>query len=359
MRAVASLLILVSAFGVARAEPYLALRSGLSCSSCHVNRTGGGGRTAYGASFGARTLAAVPKDGARVPFDGALHERVRIGSDLRAAYLGHFRGDEAYVGEYRIQEANLYLQVDVLEDRLALYADERFAPGGAANREAFLLVHGFRGGVYAKAGRFFLPYGLRLQDDEAATRRGTGFTFETSDTGIEIGGLASGWSWATSVTNGVGGAAEQDNGKQVVGTVAHVRNDWRLGGSFSTNDLPGKEKHEAYGLFAGARAGPFTVLAAADTLRETDDTGVEQEGESAHVQVDWTPVQGWTIRAWYGAYDRDDPADPEPREQRGIGVDWTPWPSFQLRAFLRDRRGTPVSEIASGDEVAVEVHLFF
>ena len=98
-----------------RAEPHLAVRAGLSCASCHVNRTGGGGRTAYGTSFGAGQLPAPARSERGMPFDGALHARVRIGADARAAYIGHFRGESAYVGEYDLIELNAYLAVEVLE----------------------------------------------------------------------------------------------------------------------------------------------------------------------------------------------------------------------------------------------------
>lgn len=345
--------------GEARAEPHLAIRAGLSCASCHVNRTGGGGRTAYGASYGATQLPAPARSERAGPFDGAIHPRVRIGGDARAAYVGNFRGEAAYVGEYRLRGVNVYLALDVLEDRLTLYVDERVAPGGALNREAFVLLHGVRGGAYVKAGRFFLPYGLRLLDDDAATRRGSGFTFEASDTGVELGGLAGGWSWAASVTNGRDGAAEADNGKQVVGTLTLVRAEWRAGLSASTNDLPGPAKRELAGVFAGARAGPVVAIAAADFLRDVDDSGTATRGAAAHVEIDATPRPGLTLRGWWGAVDPDDATPGDGQTQLGGGVDWTPWPALQIRAYFRDRKGTAPSSGGRGDEVVAELHLYF
>ncbi|HEX6852747.1 MAG TPA: hypothetical protein VF139_15225 [Candidatus Polarisedimenticolaceae bacterium] len=342
-----------------RAEPHLAIRAGLSCASCHVNRTGGGGRTAYGASYGATQLPAPARSERAGAFDGSIHPRVRIGGDARAAYVGNFQDDAAYVGEYRLRGVNVYLAVEVLEDRLTLYADERIAPGGALSREAFVLLQGTRGGLYAKAGRFFLPYGLRLLDDEAATRRGSGFTFEASDTGVELGGLAGGWSWAASATNGRDGGAEADNGKQFVGTLALVRAGWRAGLSASTNDLPGPEKRELAGVFAGARAGPIVAIAAADILRDVDDAGTATRGATAHVEIDATPRPGFTLRGWWGAVDPDDATTGDGQTQLGVGVDWTPWPALQIRAYFRDRAGTAPSAGGRGDEVVAEVHLYF
>ena len=54
--------------GAARAEPLFAARTGLGCGSCHLNRTGGGGRTAYGAGYGAQ--CDEPSD-----FEFATHSR--------------------------------------------------------------------------------------------------------------------------------------------------------------------------------------------------------------------------------------------------------------------------------------------
>ena len=42
--------LLVLGTGVARAEPYLAVRTGAKCSDCHTNLDGGGKRTSFATS---------------------------------------------------------------------------------------------------------------------------------------------------------------------------------------------------------------------------------------------------------------------------------------------------------------------
>lgn len=356
MRTAGILLVLALAAGALRAEPYLAMRSGLSCSSCHVNRTGGGGRTAYGAGFGATTLPARPEPAL---FDGALGERVRAGADFRAAYVGRFPDPGKYLGEYRTREANLYLTLDLLPERLTLYFDEHVAPGGASGREAFALVAARKGGLYAKAGRFFLPYGLRLLDDDAATRRFTGFTFESGDQGIEVGGVARGLSWAVAATNGNGGASEIDNGKQFTASVSWVRPGWRAGASVSTNDRAGPEKRNVGGLWGGFRSGPVVGLAAVDVLRDTASDGGRRRGTVGHGELDCTLLEGVTVRAWTGRFDPDGRVSGDDRRQIGAGIDWTPAPGLQLRLWGR-RRGAP-ADVPGGrdDELAAEVHVYF
>jgi hypothetical protein len=343
----------------ARAEPYLAIRTGLNCDACHVNRTGGGERTAYGASYGATTLPWKKLLGDSKLFDGAVGDRVRIGADGRGGYVGHLPESGPYLGEILISEANLYLGADLIPDRLKFYVDEHVAPGGASSREAFAMYSTRWHGFYAKGGKIFLPFGLRLQDDDAATRRGTGFTFSTSDLGLEVGASGERWMTAASVSNGTAGAAEQDNRKQYVATAAWIHPLGRIGASISNNALPAGARRTVAGVFGGFHADRLVVLTEIDRTQEVDAGGAQRKGAAGHVEADLAVPAAVTLRAWTGAYDLDT-SDAEPRfAQWGIGTDWTPLPGLQLRVFYRARSG-PASAAGSGDdEVSAEVHVYF
>lgn len=353
------LLPILAAAPAARAEPHLALRTGLTCGACHVNRTGGGERTAYGAGFGARTLPWKTPTGDGL-FDGQVHPRVRLGSDLRAGYLGTFRADGGpYLGEYRVSEVNLYFGVDLLPDRLTLYVDERVAPGQATSREAFALYRASKAGVYAKAGRFFLPYGIRLQDDDAATRRPLGFSFDGGDLGIEAGVDTGTWVSSLAATNGTGGGPETDNKKQYSWVGSYVRPRWRVGLAATRNALPNSASHTVGGPNVGFKAGPVVALAEYAWFEDRDDAGASVRGEAAHVEADWLVVRGLNLRVWGGAFDPDRRAANDRRDQAGIAVDWTALPGLQVRTFVRLRDG-PADVPGSGDDqAAVEVHLYF
>ena len=71
----------------AAAEPYLALRTGLKCSSCHTNLTGGGNRNAYGGIFAQTQLPLKP--GTVVSKN--LTDFLLIGWDLRVEASGTFK----------------------------------------------------------------------------------------------------------------------------------------------------------------------------------------------------------------------------------------------------------------------------
>jgi hypothetical protein len=349
---VLALLLMALASSAARAEPLLAARTGLGCASCHLNRTGGGGRTAYGAGYGARTLPwmkLAPRHGL---FDGAVGDRVRLGFDGRGGYYATFRDPGPYIGEAKLSEADLYLGLELLKDRLSVYVDEHVAPGGAAAREAFAIFSLDRAGFYVKGGKFFLPFGLRLQDDEAATRRGTGFTFETADIGAEAGFDTGAWSSSLSITNGTSGGAETDNGKQYCFTGARVFTLGRVGLSASWNDLPAGASTSVAGVFGTFRADSIVVLAEADVIEVDDGITARKRGGAGHIELDALAHAGLTLRFFGGAVNADH-SDAVPRAlQWGVGIDWTPLPGLQIRTTYRVRND-------ADDQAVVEAHVYF
>jgi hypothetical protein len=351
-------LVAAAAGSSARAEPHLAIQTGLRCSSCHVNVTGGGGRTDYGAGFGRQTLPRAASVRTSGIFDGALAEGVRIGADLRGGYRRSLPDEGEDIGEFSLDSATLYLSVELLPGRLGLYLDERVAPGGASNREAFVLLRP-AAGMWVKAGRFFPPYGLRLQDEGAFTRAATGFGFGTSDTGVEVGWEPDRWSVAAAVTNGSRGAVELDDGKEFLIRAAHVRDRWRLGVSASDNDLPEGARRRVGGVFGGLRWGKVTALAAWDRIRDEPEPTMRTEADAAHVQLDWTPVQGLTLRGWAGWHDPDRDLGADRRKQQGVGADWTLLPGLQVRSFYRRRDGPAEVAGTRDDQVLLELHLYF
>src|SRR5258708_11646287 len=134
------------------------------------------------------------------------------------------------------------------------------------------------GTAYIKAGRMFVPFGLRIEDDSAFIRQVTGTSFNSSDDGVE-GGLELGpWSAQVSVTNGAGGGTETNRGKLISSLFSYVQPAWRAGLSASTN-FNGAADRRMQSVFAGLRTGRIGWLASGGYI--TDDctpTGPLKQG---------------------------------------------------------------------------------
>ena len=358
-KTILALMLASVASGAARAEPVLAARTGLGCASCHMNRTGGGGRTAYGAGYGARTLPWKKLAPGHGLFDGAIGDRLKLGLDARGGYVATLRDAGPYIGKAEFAGANLYVGFELLKDKLLFYLDEHVAPGGATSREAFVLYGFDRAGLYVKGGKFFLPFGLRFQDDEALSRRLTGFTFDTSDIGVEVGMDDGRWTSALAITNGTSGGAEGDNGKEYSWTGARLFSLGRFGLSASFNDLPAGAHRSVAGAYGTFLVGPITVLGEADLIRDDDGTNPERSGGAGQLEVAALVHAGLTLRVFGGAGDLDRDDGIGRLTQWGLGADWTPLPGLQVRGLYRARSG-PASIPASNDDQAwIEVHVYF
>jgi len=354
-----------------RAEPYLAVRTGFKCGVCHVNPTGGGKRTEFGSTYSQTTLAAERLDlttGKAVPAAGAgsepavwtgkLNDHLAIGSDLRANLQGTLVPNNPSTVAFDQTRAQVYLEVKPIVDRLTIYLDERVAPGAATNRETYAMLWFANKSVYVKAGRMFVPFGLRIEDDTAFIRQVTGTTFSSSDDGVE-GGLELGpWSVNVSVTNGAGGGAENNRGKLISSLATYVQPDWRVGASASAN-YNGDADRRMQSAFAGLRTGIVSWLASGVYITDDGTPTGRLKQWATLVEGNVEVAKGHNLKLTYEYYDPDADLKEDHRERYSVVWEYVPFQFTQFRAGVRKNHGIPQNDAQNATELFLQWHAFF
>jgi hypothetical protein len=354
-------LVLAAAFALAAArpaaaEPYLAVRMGLKCMTCHVDPSGGGLRTPFGDAYASTQLARrMIGAGKTEAWTGTVTSSLRVGGDLRSELRYVDTPGLEGQSDFAVSRATLYGAFTAIPDLLTVYVDEQVAPGAATARQAVGLLRPGNGRYTVKAGRFFLPYGLRLQDDTAFVRQVTGINFDTPDTGVELGLELPKWSAQLAVTNGTAGGAEADQGKQTSFSAVYVRPGWRLGASYNQNNAALGDRRMG-GLFAGLRTGPFAWLAEIDRI--TDETAQgDRDMDVSLIEANWNFAAGQNLKVTYEFY--DPPDDDDERERYSIVWELSPFQLLQTRIGARSYHGIPQIDADNRDEVFAELHVFF
>ncbi len=354
----------------ALAEPYLAVRSGQKCVACHTNPTGGGKRTEFGSIYGQTELARQRLDPATlraavtgagsdpVPWTGKLSNQFALGGDLRATLESRkVRGSSDSVG-FNPTRAQLYLEARLLGDRLVAYLDEHVAPDAATTREAYAMLWLADRSLYLKAGRMFIPFGLRLEDDTAFIRLFSGVNFSSSDDGVE-GGLELGpWSASLSVTNGAGGGTETNRGKLVSALVTFVQPDWRLGVSASRNASAGADR-SMHSVFAGLRTGIVSWLASGVQIVDDGTPTGRTRRWASLVEGDIDLAKGHTLKLTYETFDPNRNVREDQRVRYSAVWEFVPFQFTQFRLGGRKNKGIPQNSAQNASEVFLQWHAFF
>jgi hypothetical protein len=180
--------------GRAVAYPQWQLSTGaVRCTQCHFSPAGGGLLNGYGRDEMGDELATLGGNGALLNGSARVPGWLAVGADLRLAYVAQDVQDPSGA-----QQAFFPMQAD-LEARAAvsdfsLYAtgglrgqsrsnvdlvpDQNYQPQFASrfvSREHYLMWRPAALGPYARAGRFFAPFGLRLAEHVLYVRRDLGF----------------------------------------------------------------------------------------------------------------------------------------------------------------------------------------
>lgn len=346
---------------VARAEPYIAVRTGLKCMACHTNPTGGGKRNEYGNVFAQQMLAASFAGDASSSdaWTGNISRFLAMGADFRGEFdVTDMPGQPDVSSEFSYEESLFYLQLQPIPGKLSLYFDQKLGPGNAQTREAYGLMN-FQGNrFYMKAGRFFLPFGLRLEDDDAFVRSIPGINYTTPDDGFELGMESGPWSAQFAQTNGAGGGAEQNNEKRTSLNAVYTQSRWRAGASFNTNETPGGER-EMTALYGGLRTGPVSWLFEYDIVKDTLNGAGETEQHVSLIEANTLLAKGSNLKLTYEVQQPDSAANEEDRTRISAVWEYFPVQYLQLSVGLRSHDGPDNLPVSNREQAFAQVHLFF
>ena len=343
------------AAGSGYAEPYLAVQTGLKCSQCHVNPTGGGLRAVYGDVFAQTLLPATQLDAGTSPWTGNVTGFLRLGADLRTAALATEVPHSKTVSQFQLEQLRTYVEAQVIPERLLLYVDEQDAPGGALNREAYALYWSADHDWYVKAGQMYLPFGWRLQDQSALVQQASGINMTTPDQAVEFGWLRGHWDAQLDVSNGTAGGPVNDSRKQFSSQLVYVASFWRLGAAANYNDKLGGGR-SAYGIFGGLHTGPITWLGEADAIDDRSLGFNQGRMLATLLEGNWLIARGNNLKITAEYLDPNRSVHNNGQTRWSVVYELTPIPFAQLRAGVRYEDGIPQNDAQHTRQYFIELH---
>ncbi|HEX2012234.1 MAG TPA: hypothetical protein VJN44_14965 [Roseateles sp.] len=349
-----SLLMLSS---LARAEPYLAIRSGLKCVACHVNPSGGGLRNAVGVAFAQSTIPANQLPDALSGWTGGFGDILRIGGDFRTSSVRTKVPSQPAQRVSGTEQLRLYADLQLLTDRLGVYLDEMVAPGKAQRMEAYVRLSTPGMGLYAKAGQFYLPFGWRLQDSSAFVRSVSGISMTVPDKGVELGTELGDWSAQLAYTKGPGNKGAS-SGHQVTGQLIWLQPWGRVGAALASTSSAAGNRQVA-GLFGGTRTGPVSWLLELDLVRDDGYPEGRRTLLATLAEANWLIRQGHNLKLTGESFDPDRHVSNDHKMRYSLVYEYTPIAFVQLRAGTRRYMGIPQSNVDNRRQAFVELHAMF
>ncbi|GLR72531.1 hypothetical protein [Agaribacter marinus] len=347
---------LLLAVSAVQAEPYLAVKTNAKCSACHVNPIGGGMRTKFGNLFGHTQLPAEISDIAAADI-GEITDYLKVGGNFRynAQATQNDAGEDS--STFRVESAQVYVALTPKNSKFTLYLDQQVAPGAAVNREAFLLYN-YSGNHYVKAGKMYVPYGLRLEDDSSFVRQVTGFNFDSSDNGVELGLEYDKASVNFFITNGTSAVSNNDD-KFLFGAKAEkLFNNFRVGGTLVVN---GAEENEQryYNLYGGLTVGNWVFLTEANLIETEQAFGPDKEELVSLIEANYQLQKGLNIKVTGEYYDPDRSFSNNQETRYSLVVEYAPISMLQLRAGVRSSEGIPQQPSRTNELMFLQTHIYF
>ena len=328
----------------AEARPYYAARKGLSCAACHIAPAGGGMRK--------------PRENS----PGRLTDAVSLGADLRVSFS---RIEKSGVSAFEVDRSALYVAAAPRPELQLVYNMDN-----AITSQVYGLWRA-QGNLpfYARAGRFWLPYGIQWEDpDNSVFTRTTPFTpnvgFDMSqsaaDTGVEFG-LApkKDYFLNLSLTNGQpAGATDNNERKAATARAGIIRKFFMVGGSFYTDSsgpLPLHKKQTRFDLMGWLTLSPVVLMAEWGSGSDELNSGGRTRLRSSAAELDLEPGPGWLGKVRFDSVDPDTSLPGDDRRRYSIGVERL-LESISVELAYRLSLETPK---VKNNELFLQTHVWF
>ena len=301
----------------AQALPLYASRVGATCVTCHYDPNGGGIRNEFGFQYEKNRHALEEEERwAKFTVDPKITPWLQVGFDTRVLYVASHTsssgGTYLDTSTFFPMQGQVNFAVTPL-DNLTLIASHGLVvqnpgfPSGYLARELYALFRGIPADLYAKVGRFRLPFGLR-QDDHTSFIRSTRFLpydSQQDDAGIEVGSVGKNWFAEGSFTNG--GAPFGQKAGTFSAKVGRASEAFQVGASGYHRAASGTTVATAdrWGLYAGATRGPVTLLGEyAGGTNDGDYTFSTFDSHAAFAAIDYRVSRGLDFLGKFDYFDQ-------------------------------------------------------
>jgi hypothetical protein len=324
----------------AKALPLYASREGKTCVTCHYDPNGGGMRNDFGFLYekNRHGLDTEEKWG-KVTVDPRLNEWVAIGVDVRLLYVAsHTSGVSGIAGSTFVPMQGQLNVAVTPTDYLSVVMSRGIStdPDAYVVREVYGLIHDLPHALYAKVGRFRLPFGLRQDDHTSFIRQEfLPYNSQFDDAGVEVGAAGARTFGQVSFTNGQDVDEAHAETFAAKTGVASRRVSAGISGYHQYQDVS-RDKHSRWALYATSTWRKLTFLgeAGAGTTDRPAFGGVRNL-RAAFAELDYRLARGLNVRGKFDYLDPTSRFSGDLSRRYSAEADIAPVPFTELKLAVR------------------------
>ncbi|MCX6143468.1 MAG: hypothetical protein NTZ35_09625 [Ignavibacteriales bacterium] len=355
--------------------PRFASRTNLPCQSCHINPSGGGMRSTFGANFGRDDISvkAWQDEYALEDFSTKLNNFISYGADFR--FLGFYESKtspDVSSSSFFPMQMDVYFNLAVSK-KISLYVNPAF---GSYNRlEMFAIAKVLPLNGYLKLGRFAPSHGLRYDDHTSFIRQATPFrNYGGQQSGVELALNPGPITIMGAVTNGMRGDLDGALPKAVFGK---IEGHGALGpvnlmaGISSYNDASGGQNLnllEGYGAVtiserltvmgtAEQIQGNSATMSLSSDLNQRNSLNSDLKQFAVMVEADYVLVQGFDLKFMYDFFDPNTDVKSGTAQRYSGGFEFMPMGGVEVRPMYRYTKDSILNRNTTDLQVLFHIYL--